>query len=286
MKAFIRAVDRFCAKHPRFGIHNFMLYIIIGNAIVYLVSRMDSSGLFSAYLALYPAAILRGEVWRLVTFIFVPDAGNIIYLALFMYFYYFIGRTLEQVWGKGKFFIYYLFGMFLTVVCSFALHFAGYETLIIGARYINLSMFFAFATFFPEQRVLLFFFIPIKIKWLAVADAVFFIVEMVVNGFPLLLFPIAAVINYFLFCAQALLAYIPRSSAAQRATVIDFEKAKARREQQTQQQSYDPYERKCAVCGRTADEHPELEFRYCSQCAGYHCFCQDHINSHIHFTEE
>ena len=286
MKAFIRAVDRFCAKHPRFGIHNFMLYIIIGNAIVYLVSRMDSSGLFSAYLALYPAAILRGEVWRLVTFIFVPDAGNIIYLALFMYFYYFIGRTLEQVWGKGKFFIYYLFGMFLTVVCSFALHFAGFETLIIGARYINLSMFFAFATFFPEQRVLLFFFIPIKIKWLAVADAVFFIVEMVVNGFPLLLFPIAAVINYFLFCAQDLLAYIPRSSAAQRATVIDFEKAKARREQQTQQQSYDPYERKCAVCGRTADEHPELEFRYCSQCAGYHCFCQDHINSHIHFTEE
>ena len=286
MKAFIRAVDRFCAKHPRFGIHNFMLYIIIGNAIVYLVSRMDSSGLFSAYLALYPAAILRGEVWRLVTFIFVPDAGNIIYLALFMYFYYFIGRTLEQVWGKGKFFIYYLFGMFLTVVCSFALHFAGFETLIIGARYINLSMFFAFATFFPEQRVLLFFFIPIKIKWLAVADAVFFIVEMVVNGFPLLLFPIAAVINYFLFCAQDLLAYIPHSSAAPRAAVIDFEKAKARREQQTQQQSYDPYERKCAVCGRTADEHPELEFRYCSQCAGYHCFCQDHINSHIHFTEE
>ena len=286
MKAFIRAVDRFCAKHPRFGIHNFMLYIIIGNAIVYLVSRMDASGLFSAYLALYPAAILRGEVWRLVTFIFVPDAGNIIYLALFMYFYYFIGRTLEQVWGKGKFFIYYLFGMFLTVVCSFALHFAGYETLIIGARYINLSMFFAFATFFPEQRVLLFFFIPIKIKWLAVADAVFFIVEMVVNGFPLLMFPVAAVINYFLFCAQDLLAYIPRSSSAPRATVIDFEKAKARREKQAQQQqSYDPYERKCAVCGKTADEHPELEFRYCSQCAGYHCFCEDHIGSHVHFTE-
>ena len=86
MKAFIRAVDRFCAKHPRFGIGNLMLYIVIGNAIVYLASMMDSSGLFATYLALYPAGILRGEVWRLVTFVFVPDAGNIIYLALFMYF--------------------------------------------------------------------------------------------------------------------------------------------------------------------------------------------------------
>ena len=286
MKAFIRAVDRFCAKHPRFGIGNFMLYIVIGNAIVYLASMMDSSGLFATYLALYPAGILRGEVWRLVTFVFVPDAGNIIYLALFMYFYYFIGRTLERVWGRGKFLIYYLTGMLLMIICAFILHFAGVETLIFGARYLNLSMFFAFATFFPDHRVLLFFFIPIKVKWLAIADAVFFIYEMVVNGFPLCFYPIAAILNFFLFCGQDLLAFLPRRNAAPRATVIDFEKARARRESQAQaQQSHDPYERKCAVCGRTAVEHPELEFRYCSQCAGYHCFCQDHINSHIHFTE-
>ena len=284
MKGFIGAVDRFCAKHPRFGIKNFMLYVIIGNAIVYLVSMMDSTGLFSAYLALWPAAILRGEVWRLVTFVFVPDAGNIIYLALFMYFYFFIGRTLEQVWGRGKFTIYYLFGMLLTIVCAFILHFAGFETMIYGARYINLSMFFAFATFFPEHKVLLFFFIPIKVKWLAIADAVFFVVEMVVNGFPLLLFPVAALLNFLLFCAQDLAAFLPRRAYAQRARVIDFEKERAKRAgAQTQS---DPYERRCAVCGRTADEHPELEFRYCSRCAGYHCFCQDHIDSHIHFTEE
>ena len=51
------------------------------------------------------------------------------------------------------------------------------------------------------------------------------------------------------------------------------------------EQNSKPYHHKCAVCGRTDADHPELEFRYCSRCAGYHCFCQDHINNHIHFTE-
>lgn len=284
MKALNRAIDRFCTRHPGFGVRNLMLYIIIGNAIVFLFSMMDSTNQFVKFLALYPAEILRGQVWRIFTFIFVPDAGSLITLALFLYFYYFIGRALEMQWGKGRFLIYYLSGVAITVICSFILHFAGREVVVYGASYINLSMFFAYATLFPEHRVLLFFFIPLKVKWLAIADAVFFLIEIFTGGFPVCIFPIAAVLNYFVFCGETLFGYFTRRPKRYRPNVVDFQQARKAAEQRAEQQS-SPYERKCAVCGRKADEHPELDFRYCSQCAGYHCFCEEHINSHIHFTE-
>ena len=43
-----------------------------------------------------------------------------------------------------------------------------------------------------------------------------------------------------------------------------------------------PYRHKCTVCGRTDVTNPELEFRYCSKCKGYYCYCMDHINNHVH----
>ena len=53
-----------------------------------------------------------------------------------------------------------------------------------------------------------------------------------------------------------------------------------------QQEKEKGYHHKCAVCGRTDTDYPDLQFRYCSKCAGYHCFCSDHIFNHVHFTDE
>ena len=285
MRGFMKRVDLFCYKHPRFGINNLMLYIVFGTLAVWLLGAMDRTNLLESYLAFDAAAVLHGQVWRIVTFVLIPESGGI-WLLLFLYFYYFIGSTLEREWGSGRFTIYYLMGMLLTVVYGFVTYFVTGRSYLMTANYINLSMFFAFATLFPDNRVLLFYFIPIKIKWLAIVDALYFvyaIFEGLGRGQGMMSFlPLAAILNYFLFCGDTLFRSVAPRSREQRQSTINFKRAarKINYEQKTR-----GYTRKCAVCGRTDTDYPDLEFRYCSRCKGVHCFCQDHINNHVHFTE-
>lgn len=281
MKAFMRWVDRFCARHPRFGLANLMMYLVIGNGVVWLFSLMDTTSTILYYLALDPAQVLQGQIWRLVTFALIPNSSGI-WTLLFLYFYYFIGTALEREWGPAKFNFYFFSGMVFTIVYSFIVYFLTKRSMQIGAGYIYLSMFFSFAAFYPNQRVLLFFFIPIKIKWLALVDAAYFAYAVFTTSFPGCLLPVVAVLNFLLFCGDMLFADFTPSRMRQRQKTVNFrrEAARVRSEQRNA-----PYRFKCAVCGRTDVDHPELEFRYCSRCAGYHCFCQDHINNHIHFTE-
>jgi hypothetical protein len=152
----------------------------------------------------------------------------------------------------------------------------------LSASYINLSMFFSFATLYPDMRVLLFFFIPIRIKWLALLNAAYFLIEIVRSPFPYNLLPVVAVLNYLLFCGDILLAAVLPSRSRFSQNTVNFrrEAKKIRREQASK-----PYRYKCAVCGRTDADNPNLEFRYCSKCAGFHCFGEDHINNHVHFNE-
>ena len=102
MKKLVNAVDRFCYRHPRFGIPNLMIYIVIGNVIVWLFSLMDTSGMLLSALMFSPYHILHGEVWRLVSFVLMPHTGGFLALIAF-YFYYFIGSNIERQWGSGKF---------------------------------------------------------------------------------------------------------------------------------------------------------------------------------------
>lgn len=281
MKSFLRWVDRFCARHPRFGIGGLMKYLIIGNAVVWLISLMDTTGTVVYYLALNPRMVLQGQIWRLVTFALIPRSSSF-WALIFLYFYYFIGTALEREWGSAKFNVYLFSGMIFTIVYAFLIYFITGRSMSVGADYIYLSMFFSFATYYPEMQVLLFFFIPIKIKWLAIVDAVFFVISIFTSSFPASLLPVVATLNYLLFCGELLFAGISPGRIRQRQKTVSFrrEAGRIRREQRNA-----PYRFKCAVCGRTEVSNPELEFRYCSRCAGYHCFCQEHINNHIHFTE-
>ena len=289
MKFFLNRVDRFCAAHPRFGIPNLMLYVVVGNAVVWLFSMFTAlSGAGSGILeALYfsPYHILHGQVWRLVTFIIIPNSSGVLAL-IFFYFYYMIGRTVEAQWGAGKFTVYFFTGVLLTVLYGFFCYFVFHVNMAVSAQFIYLSLFFSFATLYPEMQVLLFFIIPLKIKWLAIVDAAFFLYNVVVPPFPANLLPLVAVGNYLLFCGGWLLAAVRRlfsgKRAQQRQNTVNF-KSEVRRAQQEQRQR--PYTRRCEVCGRTDVSDPGLEFRYCSRCQGYHCFCMEHINNHRHFTE-
>ena len=290
MKKLVNAVDRFCYTHPRFGIPNLMLYIVIANVIIWLFSLMDRTGTLLLLLRFSPYHILHGQIWRLVSFALVPHTTSMLALIAF-YFYYFIGTTIERQWGSGKFTFYFLSGIVLTVIYGFIVYFfTGQDETIslyviggyVSAYYLYLSMFFTFATLYPEMQVLLFFFIPIKMKWLGIVDAVLFLVDVVRTPFPYNLLPVVAVLNYLLFCGEWLFSRFTPAAQTRRRNMVNFQN-EVRRMQHRQQTS--PYQRRCEVCGRTDTDYPTLEFRYCSRCAGYHCYCIDHINNHRHVTE-
>ena len=276
-------LDKLERKLGRYAVSNLMLYIVIGTIIAYILYLMNP--VYLSYLYLNPDLVAKGQVWRLITFVFIPtNTANPFFTAISLYFYYFIGSTMEAEWCQDKFSLYFLFGMIFSVVYAFLAYFltglspSPYSV----AEFIYLSMFFTFATYYPDMQVLLFFFLPVKVKWLAWVDAAFFLYSVFTLPFPSSLLPVIAILNYLLFCGDVLFAGLSPSRFAQRRKTINFRRAagRVRREQENA-----PYRFKCAVCGRTDTDYPQLEFRYCSRCAGYHCFCQEHINNHIHFNQ-
>ncbi|PKM72884.1 MAG: hypothetical protein CVU91_07615 [Firmicutes bacterium HGW-Firmicutes-16] len=288
MKSIMRRVDRFCLTHPSFGIRNLMIYIITGNVLVWIFSMMDRSGKLLELVRFSAEAIFtRGEVWRLVTFIFVPTTSTssfraIIMFAFVMYCYYQFGKLLEQYWGAGKFTIFYLSGVLFNVLFGTVIWLITGINMSIDTFYLNFTLYFAFATLFPDTMVLFFGIIPLKAKWIAFAEAAYFAYIMISKPFPINLLPLIAVLNYLIFCGGWLFDMVRPSRIQQKQTTINFKKAAKK---YNREQAAKPYNRKCEVCGRTDRDNPNLEFRFCSKCGGYHCFCADHINSHVHFKE-
>lgn len=173
MRKLYDAADRFCARHPRFGVPDLMRYIVIGNVVVFFLIMLTRGTNANALNFLYfdPQMVLRGEVWRIVTYIFVPSTTSVFWLVVELYFYYWIGSTLEREWGTARFNLYYWSGVLLTVIGALlASAITGGNFAVAGTSYVNLSMFLAFALLFPNTQVLLMFIIPVKMKWLAYID--------------------------------------------------------------------------------------------------------------------
>lgn len=285
MGAISRWLDRFCYRHPRFGIPNLMKYIAFGNIAVFLLD-MVSNGTFSQIISFYPSLILKGQIWRLVSFVFVP-MGSGIWFIFSVLLYYYLGNALEQHWGTARFSMFYFLGVVLNVLLGFVLYFAlgqPYALATANMYYVNMSMFFAFATLYPDMRLLLYGIIPIKVKWLALLDVFLFafdIASYLTRGsFLFALLPIIGIFNYLIFFWDDMVNYFTRGRrrAAHRVNpqTINFKKA------QKEVQNRKGYLHKCAVCGVTDADDPNREFRYCSKCNGYYCYCMEHINTHIH----
>ncbi|MDR0446810.1 MAG: rhomboid family intramembrane serine protease [Oscillospiraceae bacterium] len=282
MKFLADKIDRFCLTHKRFGIQRLMIYIVAASAAVLVLSLLDTRGTLLSVLMFDPGLVLNGEVWRVVTWVFMPlGSSNLLFSALALYFYYFIGTSLEREWGAGKLTIFYISGIVLNVAYSLLMYVTGLaQYIFLDPMYLNLSMFFAFATLFPEHRVMLFFVIPVKIKWLAWLDAALFAYQMysaiVIGAYFYALVPVVAVLNFLLICGVP----IPRVLQARMRT------ATHRRERDNvidvKFRGDEAYRHKCEVCSRTEVSNPELEFRYCSRCEGFLCYCEEHIDNHIH----
>ena len=291
MKKLYDGVQRFCAAHPRFGIPNLMRVIVIGNVAVYVLMLLTQANDANAlsFLTFNLNALLHGEVWRLVTFVFVPAYSSPFALLISLYFYYWIGSTLESQWGTAKFNLYYISGTLLTVlgVVLASLITGNPYLTAAGTGYVNLSMFFAFAFLFPDTTVLLFFILPVKMKWLAYLDGALFAFDIIraigQHNWAGVVLPVVALLNFAVFIWPEVHYLKERAKYQNSRKTVQFRQAQQQQAKQAQQQGY---RHKCAVCGRTDTDYPDLQFRYCSKCVGYHCFCQDHIFNHVHFTEE
>lgn len=194
-------------KHGNRYIRRLMLIIIVGMAAVYIIQMAALSQRFDfiSLLTLNRAAIFRGQVWRLVTFIFVPPGanGSIIWFIIGLYFYYMIGTSLESIWGGFRFNAYYLFGVLGAIVAC----------LLVGSAsnvYLNLSLFLAYATLSPDSVFRLFFFIPIKAKWMAIGYGAFLLLQIIFSfiagpfiGLTALVGLVFSLVNYVIFYGRS-----------------------------------------------------------------------------------
>ena len=271
-------IDKFCAKHPRFGIPNLAMYIAIAQVVVGILSLLPALQLLPLLLDFRRTAILHGEVWRLVTFILIPSGvGNPFYTLLGCYVLFWTGQMLEREWGTAKFSLFYLGGVLLSIVGG----------LLLGTAeiyYIHLSFFLVIATMYSEMQVLFMFVLPIKMKWLAILDVALILLEAVQHGPGVILLALPSFLNYFIFTWpfwSVKLGFARRRADPQ---VINFKRAQKQARKKAQETG--GYLHKCAVCGITDQDDPNMEFRYCSKCDGYYCYCANHINNHIHIHED
>ena len=286
MKNLRRNFEQFCYRNRSKGIPNLMLYIAIGTAVVYFLSLADKSNTLYFVLCFNRELILRGQIWRLFTYVFTYSAGNALIMVLSLFCYFSLGRAMENTWGTFRFNLFYLTGVLLMDV--FCMLFGGTASVF----YLNLSLLIGFATLYPNAQFLLFYIIPVR-AWILglfyLGITIYNVVQLSLAGyFPLNLFPLIAIANYFLFFGKDVVNVIPlnwrirmsrktKSRPVKNTGTIPFPKAAPK-----SAPARENYTHKCSVCGRTDVTNPELEFRYCSRCNGYHCYCEDHINNHTH----
>jgi membrane associated rhomboid family serine protease len=189
----MKFLNKLTKKFGKYAIKNLMLHITILNAIVYVVAYVFNRTEILSYFILDPSLVLQGQLWRIITFIFVPPGSGIFFTAVALYFYYFIGTSLERTWGSFKFNIYYLIGVVLTVAASLI------AQIPVTGTFLNLSLFFAFAMLYPNMEILLFFVLPVKIKYLAYANAVLYLYEIIVGSGSIRIAIIGSLLNFLLF---------------------------------------------------------------------------------------
>lgn len=194
-------------KLRRYTISDLMKIIVIGQGIVYILMYVWPSLGYQLYsmMTLSRSAILRGQIWRLVTFVFAPPASSPLFVLFALYFYYMIGSGLERRWGKVKFNLYYGIGMLCAIVACLLTGHAD-------NTYLNLSLFFAYAAMYPNEEVYLFGILPIKMKYLAVLDALIYLRAFIVGPWSSRVTIVLCLLNVFLFLGGDLINTIRRES--------------------------------------------------------------------------
>lgn len=276
-------LDKLERKLGRFAIPNLTVYLLIGYVIgfgvMYLMPEMVD------YLTLEPALILRGQVWRLISWVLIPPKTNLISLVFLVLLYYSLGTALERTWGSFRYNVYIFSGLLFTVLAVFGLYAFYYFRYgvevplsvigLIGTNYITMSIFLAFAAIYPNMEVMLYFILPIKMKWMALVYVVLAGYDFINGGIGIRVAIGASLLNFVIFflSTRNFKRFGPREQAR---------KAKFKKQSRPHMTYTNGAHHRCAVCGRTELDDPCLEFRFCSKCNGNYEYCQDHLFTHEH----
>lgn len=279
-------------KFGRYAIPNLMMYIIILYAVGFLLNLLNPA-FYYTYLSLDAGAILRGQIWRIITFIIEPPSTSIIWIIFALSLYYFIGKQLEMAWGAFRFNLYFFSGVLFHVIAALLVYILTGVSLPLGTHYINMSLFLVFAALYPDMQFYLYMIIPVKAKWLAFLDGAYFLWTVIqaflpsYGGNPLYgiffkanaLAAVVSTLNFLIFFlgSRNMEPYTPKQMKRKH----DFKK-KVRMAHRPENSYAGGAKHRCAVCGRTDLDDPSLEFRYCSKCNGNYEYCQDHLFTHQH----
>jgi hypothetical protein len=256
------------ALERRFGylaIPGLLRIIVAFNALVYLL--LVAKPEFKELLDLRPDRIMAGEVWRLVSFIFIPQISlggqmSVLWEFVYLNLLWLMGEGLEQAWGSFKLNLFYLLGVIGTAAAAFILNATS-----ANGVFLNLSLFFAFATLFPNYPVLVFFVLPVRVKWIALVSFALLLMQLAVPSVANRLAILVSLANYALFFGPDWVSYWRQHGKT------------ALRQQQfqaAQQQEEEATLHHCKVCGRTEATSPDLDFRVAGDGEEY---CLAHLPS-------
>lgn len=263
------------------GINNLTMYIIACYVVGYLLSFISPQMIM--YLTLEPALILRGQVWRLVTWVLIPPTQLSIFTIIMLLFYYQLGTALERAWGEFRYTLYICSGLVFTIIGAFILYFivGGGVGFYFSTYYISMSIFLAFAASYPDMQIMLYFVFPIKIKWMAFLNVALLLYDGIRaarrGAWPLIVVIVASLLNFIVFflMTKNLKRYTPKEVHRRQS----FKKAVSRGQAMNRA---GVTKHKCAICGQTEEDNPDLEFRFCSKCNGNYEYCQNHLFTHKH----
>lgn len=256
-------LDAFEKRFRPFALPGVTLYLIAGQTICFILG-LSKPALYGQ-IALIPTDVFAGEVWRLVTFLFIPPANSALFAFIAWYLFYLMGDALEHQWGVARYNLFLLIAYVATILASLLTPTVPSTNVFIGT-----SVFLAFAYLFPDFQLYLFFILPVKVKWLALLTWVGYLYVLVFGAtWSARLLVLASVSNFLLFFGRemAMAVRAKSHSLARQAEQIRRETEVVHR---------------CVVCGVTDKDDPQREFRYCSICAGTPCYCGEHIREHEH----
>ncbi len=314
MNELLRNLEK---KVGKYAIPNLSLYMIACYGVGYLMNMINPQ--IELALSLNPYAILHGQVWRLVTWLIIPpETDNLFFTLIMLYFYFSIGRSLEQVWGTFYFNYYIFSGVLFMIIAAFILYFMNplfydaqtieymrsmlsytngecraayggdwfyaWNSLYFSTYYVCMSMFLAYAATFPEAVVFLFFILPIKVKVLGVIFAIVLIYDAWGMGFTGMFILGAAFLNFiiFFFTARKNLHGFYSFTNPRRRKGFGGSQKKQEPEKPKMRPEQTVAKHKCAICGQTSESNPDLQFRFCSKCEGNYEYCQEHLFTHQH----
>ena len=276
-------LDKLERKLGGFAIPNLTVYLLAGYVIGFGVMYLMPDLL--GWLTLEPALIVRGQVWRLVSWVLIPPTRYPISLLFLILLYYSLGTALERTWGTFRYNVYIFSGLIFTVLGVFilyAVYFFGFHVELplslagmVSTNYITMSIFLAFAAIYPEMEVYLYFILPIKMKWMALVYAAMALYYFIRGGIVTRVAIGASLLNFVIFFLSS--RNMRRFSPKER-----VRKAKFKRQSAPHMHYSNGAKHRCAVCGRTELDDPCLEFRFCSKCNGNYEYCQDHLFTHEH----